>query len=624
MYAWTGDAEGTFTSMTVNAEGMYTAELAEGCDKVIFIRMNPATTENNWDNKWNQTADITVPADKNSFTLNAGEWDGANGTWSKYIPVETTTTPVETTIPATTTPVVDDTIYFVAGDWSQADARIAMYAWGDNVDGTFVTMKKGTDGIYSAKLADGCTSVIFVRMNPETTENNWDNKWNQTTDQKVPADKNCFTVNAGEWEGANGTWSFYGPVDPTEPETTPVETTAPIDTTPIETTIPPTTDPTNPDENEVSVYGDINLTLEETETNVYTGSVELAAGTYKFNVNNNGTTHGTNYTYTDTATIDYTPGFKAATTFVATGGRYTFTFNASTKLLKITYKAFEDIVDLVGDINAELVRPNKNTTVFTGTIRLEAGSYKFNVNEHGELFGVGYTFNDSIYNIPFSYKSAATFNATGGIYSVRYDTANNQVKILKAPEGLGDVSIFGDISLPLAAQGNGVFSAQTILDAGSYDIRVDSFGTFFGNGTTFTDTVNVEFKTEWKAAATLKVTGKMKFTFIFDTNTNKVKVFNAPIDTTKVKVAFDDIDALVLTTADGVLFTGTITLEAGDYTFRMDEFGTPMGGKYTFTDSKSGMVYNASYASATTMTATGGTYTFTYNVNTDALTVKKA
>jgi hypothetical protein len=375
----------------------------------------------------------------------------------------------------------------------------------------------------------------------------------------------------------------------------------------------------------VSVFGDINLELAETEeAGIFEGAIELQAGTYKFNVDNNGTVHGTNYTYTDTAVIDYSAGYKAQTTLKVSGGRYTFTFNANTKKLTIKFKSFEDIVEFVGDINAELVRPNKNTTVFTGTIRLEAGSYKFNVNEHGELFGVGYTFNDSIYNIPFSYKSAATFNATGGIYSVRYDTANNQVKILKAPEGLGDVSIFGDISLPLAAQGNGVFSAQTILDAGSYDIRVDSFGTFFGNGTTFTDTVNVEFKTEWKAAATLKVTEKMKFTFIFDTNTNKVKVFNAPIDTTKVKVAFDDIDALVLTSADGVYFTGTITLEAGDYTFRMDEFGTPMGGKYTFTDSKSGMVYNASYASATTMTATGGTYTFTYNVNTDALTVKKA
>jgi len=264
-----------------------------------------------------------------------------------------------------------------------------------------------------------------------------------------------------------------------------------------------------------------------------------------------------NYTYTDTAVIDYSAGYKAQTVLKVSGGRYTFT--------------------------------------------------------------------DVIYNKEFIWSAPSTFKATGGIYSVSYDTSNNVLKIMHAPEGLGDVTIFGDLSLPLAAQGNGVYSAQTVLDAGTYDIKVDSFGTFFGCGSQFTNTINTEFKTEWKASATFTVTERMKFTFTFDTNTNKVKVFNAPIDTTKVKVAFDDIPELVLTSADGVIFTATIALEAGDYTFRMDEFGTPMGGKYTFTDNSTGtMTYNASYASATTMTATGGEYTFTYNVNTDKLTVVKA
>ena len=374
---------------------------------------------------------------------------------------------------------------------------------------------------------------------------------------------------------------------------------------------------------DVSVFGDINLPLEEADTNVYEGSIELQAGTYKFNVNNNGTTLGGNVTYTDTAVIDYSAGYKAQTTLIATGGRYTFSFNASTKKLTIKHKAFDEIVELVGDINAELVRPNKNTTVYTGTIRLEAGTYSFNVNEYGELYGIGYSFNDSIYNIAFVYKSAATFNATGGIYSVRYDVSTNVLKILQAPAGLGDVSVFGDISLPLATQGNGVYSAQTILEAGSYEFKVDAFGTFYGNGSAFTNTINVNFDSKWKAAATLNVSSKLKFTFIFDTNTSKVKVFNAPIDTTKVKVAFDDIDALVLSSTDGVTYTGKVTLAAGTYTFRMDEFGTPMGGKYEFTDSKNNMVYNASYASATTMTATGGTYTFSYNASSNTLKVTK-
>lgn len=45
--------------------------------------MNPETTANNWDNKWNQTADLTIPTDgKNYFKANGG-WDKIDGTWSK-------------------------------------------------------------------------------------------------------------------------------------------------------------------------------------------------------------------------------------------------------------------------------------------------------------------------------------------------------------------------------------------------------------------------------------------------------------------------------------------------------------------------------------------------------------
>ncbi|MEE0264605.1 MAG: hypothetical protein UD936_03165, partial [Acutalibacteraceae bacterium] len=172
----------------------------------------------------------------------------------------------------------------------------------------------------------------------------------------------------------------------------------------------------------MSIYGGINVDLTETDENIYTGVTELQAGKYTFNLNDMGTVRGMNYTYTDTATINYSAGYKAASTINVSGGRYTFTYNATTKILRIKFKSFEDIVELFGDINAELVRPNKNTTVFTGTIRLDAGAYKFNVNEHGEIFGRGYTFEDTIYNAEFIYKAAATFNATGGVYSVRYDS----------------------------------------------------------------------------------------------------------------------------------------------------------------------------------------------------------
>ena len=112
-----------------------------------------------------------------------------------------------------TVPIIEDNmIYFVPSDnWKQDNARFAVYAWNDS-SSIWLSLTE-TDGVYTADLGDGYSNVIFCRMNPSTTENNWNNKWNQTADLTIPEEMNCFTVNTGEWDGANGTWSYY---DPTE------------------------------------------------------------------------------------------------------------------------------------------------------------------------------------------------------------------------------------------------------------------------------------------------------------------------------------------------------------------------------------------------------------------------
>ncbi|MEE0266118.1 MAG: GLUG motif-containing protein [Acutalibacteraceae bacterium] len=375
----------------------------------------------------------------------------------------------------------------------------------------------------------------------------------------------------------------------------------------------------------VSVIGDIAIALEKTEENIYTGVVELQAGTYNFNVEDRGTKLGMNYTYTDTATINYSAGYKAPSKLIANGGRYTFTYNASSKVLKIEYKNFNDIVELYGDIHVELVRTSKNSTVYTGSARIDAGSYKFKINDQGTKMGFGFVFNDVVYGVQYSeaYSSSTTFNATGGIYSVSYDTATNKLTFKHAPKGLGDVRVFGDIDLPLARQGNNVYSAATTLDVGSYQFRVDSLGTTVCNGYEFTNGMNgVEYKAEWKGATTLKVTSKQKFTFIFDADTNRIKVLGSPIDATKVLVAFEDSN-LELRSSDGVNYAATIKLNAGTYVFRMDEFGVTMGYGGTYNDKINGITYDSKFSSATTFVATGGTYKFSYNVDTNRLRVVK-
>ena len=62
--------------------------------------------------------------------------------------------------------------------------------------------------VYECQIPEGgYTSVIFCRMNGETSENNWDNKWNQTQDLKL-TDNNFYTVPYDVWNDSDDShWS---------------------------------------------------------------------------------------------------------------------------------------------------------------------------------------------------------------------------------------------------------------------------------------------------------------------------------------------------------------------------------------------------------------------------------
>ena len=137
---------------------------------------------------------------------------GRIGEIIEYIPPTTVpeTTVAPTTVAPTTVPDNTKTIYFKASsNWQIDNAWFAVYSWDGNGNELFTAMAKGADGVYSAKLEKDYENVIFCRMNPISTSCNWSNVWNQTADLKKPSGYNCFTINNGEWTGANGTWSIY-------------------------------------------------------------------------------------------------------------------------------------------------------------------------------------------------------------------------------------------------------------------------------------------------------------------------------------------------------------------------------------------------------------------------------
>lgn len=107
-------------------------------------------------------------------------------------------------------------------NWMADGARFSAYLWGTGVTAVWydMTLVEGETDIYEFTLPEGYENIIFCRMNPGTTANDWNNKWNQTGDLKVPTDgKNLFTLAANVWDGATTTWGTYTPAEaPAEPE----------------------------------------------------------------------------------------------------------------------------------------------------------------------------------------------------------------------------------------------------------------------------------------------------------------------------------------------------------------------------------------------------------------------
>lgn len=98
-------------------------------------------------------------------------------------------------------------------NWYKNSKRCAAYFF-NSKGNTWVSMTDSdSDGIYEVNIPSGYTfgdSVIFCSMNPDTTANNWNNKYNQTADLTIPTDgKNLFTVGTGGdgWNNLSGTWS---------------------------------------------------------------------------------------------------------------------------------------------------------------------------------------------------------------------------------------------------------------------------------------------------------------------------------------------------------------------------------------------------------------------------------
>lgn len=410
-----------------------------------------------------------------------------------------------------------------------------------------------------------------------------------------------------------------------EPTTAPQPTTATQPTTVTQPTTAPATKPTQPateptqPQSGVSVTGDIALPLADDGNGIYTGSTELEAGSYTFKMSVNGVAFGNGSTFTDkTTNATYNSKWKSSTTLKATGGKYTFKFNTAKNTLTIEYLA-PSKASIVGDINLDL-QATKDASVYSASVKLNKGNYEFRVMNQGVRYCCGYTYKDFTVGSQFNSKwsSASVLAASGGTYTFSYDIDTNKLTISYLPSG-AEVSVVGNFTLALAKTDKAnVYSGTKTLKAGNYQIKINNYGKLCGTSAVVKDvTPGLVFNPKWSKYTTFVATGGT-YTFTYNTATNTL-VVTADKGDIPVKVT-GDIN-LTLKKSDTNVFTGSVKLKKGNYSFKMNVNGVDFCNGTTIRNATTGIKYISKYTSASTLAAVGGTYTFTYNAVTNLLVI---
>ena len=185
IYAWGGNDGDKWVDMTAIGcnEEYYVADVPAGYSQFKFVRLNPETTENNFDEgtKWGETGNLAIPNDgKNLYDiskklhLNRGSWNqNQEGRYAAY--------------------------FFKENDNAFGNA------WVDLISGN------ATDVYYCDIPSDKeYPNVIFCRMDPNQG-NGWDNNkvWHQTDNLSL-ADGNYYTITSfgGNGSKAEGNWTY--------------------------------------------------------------------------------------------------------------------------------------------------------------------------------------------------------------------------------------------------------------------------------------------------------------------------------------------------------------------------------------------------------------------------------
>lgn len=182
-----------------DTDGIYKVYVPTSADfkYVIFCRMNPGTATNGWDQKWDQTDDLTIPTkEKTYFVIKKGSWSNGNSNGDEWMSEHDAKAYVEPKDPEQTT----RTIYLKPGVWTASNAKFEAWTWGGTSADAWVKFTKVDNTYYSVEIPADRTYMKILRKDPNSASESW-TSWNDSGDQQIPSDKNMFVVNG--WDNYN-------------------------------------------------------------------------------------------------------------------------------------------------------------------------------------------------------------------------------------------------------------------------------------------------------------------------------------------------------------------------------------------------------------------------------------
>jgi len=84
VHSWASEQDNADVKMDHVAGSIFSAEINDGHGNVLFVRMPSGSASLDWNTKWNQTADLSIPDGQNQYNITG--WEPNDGNWSIYDP----------------------------------------------------------------------------------------------------------------------------------------------------------------------------------------------------------------------------------------------------------------------------------------------------------------------------------------------------------------------------------------------------------------------------------------------------------------------------------------------------------------------------------------------------------